>query len=58
MYHPNKLFLLRGGRVLKIEAQTMGNLRYTYWAETQLLRPLTQDRLRFDHRDNADFLNE
>lgn len=30
MYHPNKLFLLRGGRVLKIEAQTLGNIRYAY----------------------------
>jgi len=28
MYYPNKLYLLRGGRVLKIEAQTLGNLRY------------------------------
>ena len=58
MYQPNKFFLLRGGRVVKIEAQSMGNMRYIYWAETQHFRPLTQDRLRFDDRDNADFLNE
>ena len=57
-YHPRKLFLLRGGKVLKVEAQTLGNERYTYWFETNLCRPLTEDKLRFDHRDNADFLTE
>lgn len=58
MYYPNKLFLLRGGRVLKVESQSLGNYRYIYWAENQFLRPLTQDKLRFDDRDNADFLTE
>jgi hypothetical protein len=33
-------------------------LRYTYWFENTLCRPLTEDKLRFDHRDNADFLTE
>ena len=28
MYHPHKLFLLRGGRVLKVESQSLGNQRY------------------------------
>lgn len=58
MYFPNKLFLLRGGRVLKVEAQSLGNMRYIYWAENQFLRPLTADKMRFDDRDNADFLTE
>jgi hypothetical protein len=58
MYFPNKLFLLRGGRVLKVEAQSLGNLRYIYWVENQFLRPLTQDKMRFDDRDAADFLTE
>jgi hypothetical protein len=58
MYFPNKFFLLRGGRVLKIESQSLGNIRYIYWAETQFFKPLTEDKLRFDDRDNADFLNE
>jgi len=57
-YHPHKLFLLRGGRVVKIEAQSLGNVRYIYWAETHLMRPLTQDKMRFDDKDNADFLTE
>jgi hypothetical protein len=26
-YHPNRLYLLRGGRVLRVEAQTLGNAR-------------------------------
>jgi hypothetical protein len=58
MYYPNKLFLLRGGRVIKVEAQSLGHMRYIYWAETQFLKPLTQDKLHFDDRDNADFLTE
>ena len=57
-YHPRKLFLLRGGKVLKVEAQSIGNERYTYWFETTLCRPLTEDKLRFDHRNEADFLSE
>jgi len=32
--------------------------RHIYWIETQMLRPLTADRMRFDDRDEADFLNE
>lgn len=57
-YHPRKVFLLRGGKVLKVEAQSLGNERFTYWFETSLVRPLTEDKMRFDHRDNADFLTE
>lgn len=51
-----KLFLLRGGRVLKVEAQNVGADRFTYWLENYLVRPLTEDKLRFDDRDNAEFL--
>ena len=57
-YHPRKVFLLRGGKVLKVEAQSLGNERFTYWFETALCRPLTEDKMRFDDRDNADFLTE
>eukprot|EP00178_Gracilaria_changii_P012889 TRINITY_DN36302_c0_g1_i1.p1 TRINITY_DN36302_c0_g1~~TRINITY_DN36302_c0_g1_i1.p1 ORF type:complete len:136 (+),score=6.38 TRINITY_DN36302_c0_g1_i1:280-687(+) len=58
VYYPNKMFLLRGGRVLRVESQTLGNAKHIYWIENQFLRPLTADRLRFDDRDEADFLNE
>jgi len=32
---------MRGGRALRIEAQTLGNHRYIYWVENQMLKPLT-----------------
>lgn len=57
-WYPMKLFLLRGGRVLKVESQGTGGDRFTYWLETYMARPLTKDQLRFDDRDNADFLKE
>lgn len=57
-WFPQKLFLLRGGRVLKVEAQSVGNDRFTYWLETYMVRPLTKDKMRFDDRDEADFLTE
>ena len=55
---PMKLFLLRGGRVLKVDSQNIGADRFTYWLENRLVRPLTEDKLRFDDRDNAEFLTE
>ena len=30
-WYPMRLFLLRGGRVLKVESQGTGNIRYTCW---------------------------
>lgn len=32
--------------------------RFIYWVENQFVRPLTEDKMRFDDRDNADFLTE
>ena len=57
-WHPRKLFLLRGGRVLKVEAQSVGNERLTYWLETRVITPMTEDKMRFDDREEADFLTE
>lgn len=57
-FTPQKIFLMRGGRNLRVEAQTLGNTRYVYWVESQFIRPLTADKMRFDDRDNADFLTE
>lgn len=50
--------MLRGGRNLRVEAQTLGNTKYVYWIESQFLRPLTENKMNFDDRDNADFLTE
>jgi hypothetical protein len=30
-YQPIKFHLLRGGKVLKVQAQSMGNEKFTYW---------------------------
>ena len=55
-WHPQKIFLLRGGRVLKVESFTPGNERFVYWVETNVVRPLTENKMNFDDRDEADFL--
>jgi hypothetical protein len=57
-YLVQKLFLLRGGRVLKIETMSMSGDRFTSWFETYNSRPLTADEKHFDDRDEADFLLE
>lgn len=57
-YAVQKLFLLRGGRVLKLETQSMSGDRFTSWFETFNCRPLTADEKNFDDRDEADFLLE
>lgn len=53
-----RLYLLRGGRVLKVEAQNIGADKFIYWLENHLVRPLTQDKMHFDDRNQADFLTE
>ncbi|KAM3137132.1 hypothetical protein pb186bvf_010702 [Paramecium bursaria] len=57
-YKVHRLYLLRGGKVAKIEINTLNNDRGTYWVETYQFHPLTQDRKYFDDRDNADYLEE
>lgn len=57
-WYPMKIFLLRGGRVLKVESQNIGADRFTYWLENYLVRPLTEDKQRFDCRDEANFLTD
>ena len=57
-WHPNKIFLLRGGRVLKVEALSTGAERLTYWLETKVTKPLTEDKMHFADKDDADFLTE
>ncbi len=40
-YYPQRIFLLRGGRVLRVETQSLGNDRYTFWLENHFIKPLT-----------------
>ncbi len=57
-YRIGKLSLLRGGKVLKVERQSLAGDRYCDWVETMYSHPLTQDLINFDDRDNANFLEE
>lgn len=57
-YRISKLSLLRGGRVLKVETQTLSGDRYINWVETMFCHPLTEDFKHFDDRNDADFLKE
>jgi hypothetical protein len=53
-----RLSLLRGGKVLKVESGTIYGDKMVSWVHTKEIRPLTEDFMNFDDRDNADFLNE
>ena len=53
-----RLWLLRGGKVLKVERSTLAGDQYTHWMEVKDLHPLTKDYKQFDDRDEAEFLNE
>jgi hypothetical protein len=57
-YKPRRLWLLRGGKVLKVEMSSVGGDRFTAWVETKMFHPLTKDNQRFDDRNEAEFLTE
>lgn len=53
-----KLTLLRGGKVLKVESGSYYGDKNTAWVHTHQLRPVTEDFMDFDSRDNAEFLDD
>ena len=53
-----KLSLLRGGKVLRVQSSTIYGDRLQSFIHTRELRPLTEDFANFDDRDNADFLDQ
>jgi len=57
-HRPAKIFLLRGGKAVKVEAHSLSGDRDFAWVENYNFHPLTQDQKAFDDRDNADFLTE
>jgi len=57
-YKIQKIYLLRGGKIAKIETQSLSNDRFVSWVENYQFHPLTKDQKNFDDRDNADFLEE
>jgi hypothetical protein len=52
-----KMWLLRGGRVVKFERSTLAGDIQTNWVEVRHFRPLSQDFREFED-DEADFLTE
>eukprot|EP01017_Pseudomicrothorax_dubius_P000193 TRINITY_DN0_c1327_g1_i1.p2 TRINITY_DN0_c1327_g1~~TRINITY_DN0_c1327_g1_i1.p2 ORF type:complete len:134 (-),score=40.54 TRINITY_DN0_c1327_g1_i1:65-466(-) len=53
-----RMYLLRGGKSVRIETTTLAGDRNTSWVENFNFHPLTQDQKFFDNRDDAEFLNE
>lgn len=53
-----KLTLLRGGKVVKVESGSYYGDKNTAWVQTHQLRPVSEDFMDFDSRDNAEFLDE
>jgi len=49
------MYLLRGGRYVKLESNSMAGDRLTVWLENQHFNVLTEDSLNFEDKDEADF---
>lgn len=56
-YRIRRMWLLRGGRVIKFERSTLAGDQYTNWVEVRHFKPLTEDFKEFED-DEADFLTE
>ena len=52
------MYLLRGGKFVRVEMSTLAGDNIVAWAENKFFHPLTEDVQNFDDRDNADFLDE
>ena len=57
-YRVKKMFLMRGGKVVKIERTTLAGDMYTDWAEVRFFKPISEDFTQFDCRDEAEFLDK
>ena len=56
-YRIRRMWLLRGGRVVRFERSTLAGDQLTNWVEVRHFKPITRDFLEFDN-DEADFLDE
>lgn len=54
-YRIRRVWLMRGGKFLKLERSSLAGDQYTNWIEIRHLRPLTEDFKEFED-DEADFL--
>eukprot|EP01016_Furgasonia_blochmanni_P003035 TRINITY_DN1118_c0_g1_i8.p3 TRINITY_DN1118_c0_g1~~TRINITY_DN1118_c0_g1_i8.p3 ORF type:complete len:125 (-),score=29.42 TRINITY_DN1118_c0_g1_i8:196-570(-) len=52
------MYLLRGGKAVKIETQSLSGDRFTSWVENFNFHPLQEDQKYFDDKDNAEFLSD
>ncbi len=57
VYWPRRVYLLRGGRVLKFEGNTMFGTKRMFWVETAMCRPLAKDLQHFEGPE-GEFLQE
>lgn len=53
-----KMWLLRGGKYLKVERTTLAGDTYTNWIEIRYIKPITEDLRNYDDKENAEYLNE
>eukprot|EP01016_Furgasonia_blochmanni_P003032 TRINITY_DN1118_c0_g1_i4.p2 TRINITY_DN1118_c0_g1~~TRINITY_DN1118_c0_g1_i4.p2 ORF type:complete len:256 (-),score=20.96 TRINITY_DN1118_c0_g1_i4:196-963(-) len=57
-YRICRMYLLRGGKAVKIETQSLSGDRFTSWVENFNFHPLQEDQKYFDDKDNAEFLSD
>ncbi len=57
-YRIKKMWLLRGGKVVKVERTTLSGDTYTDWAEVRHFKPITENFQDFDDKNDAEFLSE
>lgn len=57
-FHVRQLKMLRGGKVLKVVREDIFGDTFTEWCEVQYVKPIAENFLEFDDRDNAQFLNQ
>ena len=53
-----KMWLLRGGKYIKVERTTVAGDTLVDWAEIRFVNPLTEDLRNYDDHENAEFLDE
>lgn len=57
-YRIRNIYLLRGGKFVKFERNTMMGDQLTNWGEVREFRPLTEDFREFAEKETTEFLND
>ena len=53
-----KMWLLRGGKYVKMERTTLAGDTFIDWAEIRYMQPITEDFRNYDDKENSEFLTE